>query len=217
MQADQPGRAVRHLPGQPGPGLRHDRPGPLDRDGQLIQRPPQPAPHPAAQSPGHRPASVTQHCGGLRRGLVRQDGELTGHPVDHPGAFLPAELAAGPQLAGDLPDPPGRRPPPVRHRGARGPARGLHPPRRPHQLAHRPGQQPRVRRVGHIRRDHRRVGPHPGGAQQLRLRRLSQQRLVQPGHRRLPAPGSQLHQRRRMRHPAIPAGSGQTAARKSNR
>jgi hypothetical protein len=31
-------------------------------------------------------------------------------------------------------------------------ARGLHPPSCPHQLADRPGQQPGVRRVGHVRR-----------------------------------------------------------------
>ena len=65
------------------------------------------------------------------------------------------------------------------------------------------GQQPRVGRVGHIRRDHRGVGPHPGGAQQLLPGGLGPQRLIQPGHRLLPAPGGQLHQRGRVRHLAI--------------
>jgi hypothetical protein len=43
VQADQPGRAVGHLPGQPGPGLGHHRGGPADHDRQLAQRPSEPA------------------------------------------------------------------------------------------------------------------------------------------------------------------------------
>jgi hypothetical protein len=43
VQADPPGRAVRHCPGHPGPGLPHDRGGALDGDRQLVQGPPQPA------------------------------------------------------------------------------------------------------------------------------------------------------------------------------
>ena len=96
-------------------------------------------------------------------------------------------------------------PPPVPHCRPAGPARGLHPPRRPHQLADRLGQQPLIGRVGHVRADQRRIGPHPRRAQQPGPSRLSLQRLVQPGHRRLPAPGGQLHQRRRMRHLGIQA------------
>ena len=189
-----------HLPGQPGPGLGHHRGGPLDGDRQLAQRPPQPAAHPAAERLGQRAAAVAQHRGGLRRGLLRQVGQLPGHPADRPAALVPAQLGAGAQLGGDLAHPPGRGPPPVRHHGPGGPARRLHPPRRPHQLAHRLGQQPRIGRVGHVRADHRGIGPHPRGAQQLLPGRLGPQRLVQPGHRALPAPGGQLHQRRRMRH-----------------
>ena len=75
------------------------------------------------------------------------------------------------------------------------------------------GQQTRVGRIGHVRRHHRGVHPHPVGAQQLRLGGLGQQRLVQPVHRRRPAPRGQLHQRRRMRHRTHPTGSGRTAAR----
>jgi hypothetical protein len=67
VQADQPGGAGWHLPGQPGPGLGHDDGGPRDRDGQLIQRPPQPSPHPAGQRPGQGPAAVAQYRGGLGR------------------------------------------------------------------------------------------------------------------------------------------------------
>ena len=113
MQADQPGRAVRELPGQPGPGLRHDLGGALDRDRQFIQRPPQPPAHPAADRLRQGPAAVAHHHGGFRRGPGRQIGEFTGDPADHLGAFLPGQLAPGAQLAGDLPHPPRRRPPPV--------------------------------------------------------------------------------------------------------
>ena len=61
------------------------------------------------------------------------------------------------------------------------------------------GQQPRIGGVGHIRRDHRGICPHPRRAQKLVLGGLRPQRLVQPGHRLFPAPGGQLHQRRGMR------------------
>jgi DNA invertase Pin-like site-specific DNA recombinase len=70
-------------------------------------------------------------------------------------------------------------------------------------LAHRLGQQPPVRRVGHIRADHRGIRPHPRGAQQPGTGRLRPQRLIQPRDRIFPAPGGQLHQRRRVRHPPI--------------
>jgi hypothetical protein len=111
VQADQAGRAFGCLPGQPGTGLSHDLAGALDRDRQLIQRPPQPAPDPAAEGFGNRAAAVAQHRGGLRCSLLRPIGQLTGHPADRLGALFPAQLAAGAQLGGDLPDPP-----PVCHR-----------------------------------------------------------------------------------------------------
>jgi hypothetical protein len=82
VQADQPGRAVRHLPSQPGPGLRHDRGGALDGDRQIVQRPPQSAVRPAGQCPGKCPRAVAQHRGGLRRGLLRQARQLCGDPAD---------------------------------------------------------------------------------------------------------------------------------------
>ena len=167
MQADQPGRALRRLPGQPGTGLGHDLAGALDRDRQLIQRPPQPAPHPPAERLGDRAAAIAQHRSGLRHGLLRQIGQLAGHPADRLSAFLPAQLAASTQLGGDLPHPPRRRPPLVRHHRAGSPACRLHPPHRAHQLDHRLGQKPHIGRVSHVRRDHRGIGPHPGGAQQL--------------------------------------------------
>jgi hypothetical protein len=59
-------------------------------------------------------------------------------------------------------------------------ARGLHPPSCPHQLADRPGQQPGVRRVGHVRRDHRGIRAHPGGAQQLRPAALASSASFSP-------------------------------------
>ena len=68
---------------------------------------------------------------------------------------------------------------------------------------HRLGQQPRVGRVGHIRRDHRGVRPQPGRAQQLGLCGLGQQRLVAPIHRSDAAAGRELHQRRRVRDVAV--------------
>jgi hypothetical protein len=98
MQADQPGRAFRRLPAKPGPGLRHDLCGPLNRDRQLIQRPAHPAAHPSADRFGQGPAAVAQHRGGLRRGFLRQISEFTGHPLDHPGAFLTGKLAPGDSL-----------------------------------------------------------------------------------------------------------------------
>jgi hypothetical protein len=52
MQADQPGGAFWGLPGQPGPGLSHDRAGALDGGRQLIERPPQPSPHLPAERLG---------------------------------------------------------------------------------------------------------------------------------------------------------------------
>ena len=64
-------------------------------------------------------------------------------------------------------------------------------------------EQPGIGRIGDVRRHHRGVDPDPGAAQQLRLRRLRQQRLVQPLHRSRAAPGGQLHQRRRVRHRLI--------------
>jgi hypothetical protein len=48
---------------------------------------------------------------------------------------------------------------------------------------------------------HSGVGANLIGAQQLGRGRLGQQRLVEPGDRVVPAPGGDLHQRRRMRHP----------------
>ena len=203
MQADQPGGTLRGLPGQPGPGLRHDRAGPLDRDRQLRQRPPQTPPHPPAEGPGQCAAAVAQHRGGLRSGLLRQIGKAGAHPADRRRALVFAELAAGPHLGGHLAGPPAGRPPPVCHLGARGPARCLHPPHRTHQLDHRLGQKPHIGRVSHVRRDHRGIGPHPAGTQQLLPGGLGPQRLIQPRHRLLAAPAGQLHQRGRVRHPPI--------------
>jgi hypothetical protein len=59
---------------------------------ELIQRPPQPAAHPPAERRRQGPAAVTQHRGGLGRGHLCQVRQLTGHPRDHPGALLTAQL-----------------------------------------------------------------------------------------------------------------------------
>jgi hypothetical protein len=88
VQADQPGRAGRELPGEPGPGLGHDLRGALDGDRQLAQCPHQPAARPPAQRPGHRAAAVARHRGGLGRGLLSQTGELAGQPGDRLRALL---------------------------------------------------------------------------------------------------------------------------------
>ena len=83
MQADQPGRGVRGLPGQPGPGLGHDRRGPLDAYRQLAQRPGRPALSmtPGSSRPGGpRSAAAAPHRAGLRRSLLRS-GELASSPV----------------------------------------------------------------------------------------------------------------------------------------
>jgi hypothetical protein len=79
-------------------------------------------------------------------------------------------------------------------------------------LTTRLGQQPHIGRVRHVRRDHRGIGPHPGGAQQLACGGLGPHCLIESGHRLLAAPAGQLHQRGRMRHLPIPARSGKTAA-----
>ena len=197
--------AVGHLPGQPGPGLGHYRGGPLNGDRQFSQRPPQPPAHPPSEGAPDRAAAVAQHRDCLRGSTVRQVSQVPGHPADRPAGLFPAQLGPGAHRGGHLPRPPASRPLPTGHHCPGGPARRLHPPRRPHQFAHRLGQQPRIGRVDHVRADHRRIGPHPGGAQQLLPRGLGPQCLVQPGHRRLPAPVGQLHQRRRMRHPPVQA------------
>ena len=59
-------------PARPGPGLGDDLRGALGRDHQLVERPPEPAAHPPAESPGQGPAAVGQYRGGLRRCLLRQ-------------------------------------------------------------------------------------------------------------------------------------------------
>ena len=69
------------------------------------------------------------------------------------------------------------------------------------QLRHCLGQQPRVRRVRHVRLHHRGVGPHPIEADQPVLMRLRQQRFVQPVDRPRAATLGDLPQRRRVRHP----------------
>jgi hypothetical protein len=79
-------------------------------------------------------------------------------------------------------------------------ARRTDPPTGRCDATNRLGQQTRVGGIGDVRRHHRGVDPDPGAAQQFRLRRLGQQRLVQPVHRDRAAAGGQLHQRGRMRH-----------------
>jgi len=87
--------------------------------------------------------------------------------------------------------------------GAGRTARGLDPLAGRGDPAHRRSEQAGVGRVGHIRRHRRGVDTDPAGAQQLRLGGLGQQGLIQPVHRRRPAPRRQLHQRGRMRHRPI--------------
>jgi hypothetical protein len=64
-----------------------------------------------------------------------------------------------------------------------GAARSLDPPTGRCDPTNRLGQQTRVGGISDVRRHHRSVDPDPGAAQQFRLRRLGQQRLVQPFHR----------------------------------
>jgi len=110
---------------------------------------------------------------------------------------------AGAQLGGDLMRAFPGRPRAVARPGAHRATGGLDPPAGRGDAANRAGQKPRIGRIGHIGRHHRGVHPDPGGAQQLRLRRLGQQGLIEPGHRRRPVPGGQLHQRGRMRHQPV--------------
>ena len=91
----------------------------------------------------HPAPAVAQHRGGLRRRRLRQVSQVPGHPAHHPGRSRPGPAWPGCASWRRSPGPAGRRPPPVGHHRPGGPACRLHPPRRPHQLAHRPGQQPR--------------------------------------------------------------------------
>ena len=69
------------------------------------------------------------------------------------------------------------------------------------QLGDTLGQQRRVRRVGDVGLDHRRVGAHPVGLQHLGLDRLAPATPRSARRSPSPAAGGDLHQRRRMRHP----------------
>jgi hypothetical protein len=120
------------------------------------------SPYPPAESPPGGPAAVAQHRGGLQRPF-RHPRELTGSPGGSPG-WLPstAGFPRVPSLLAISRDPPGRRPLAACHRGAGRPAAACT--RRavrtnsPAVLA----SNPESVRVGHVRRDHRRVHPHPG-------------------------------------------------------
>ena len=166
VQADQPGRAVGHLPGQPGPGLGHHRGGPLDGDRQLAQRPPQPAPHPPAERAPDRSAAVAQHRSCLRRSSLRQLGQIPGHPGDRSATLVPAQLGPGTHRGGHLPR---RRQPPAAGQSSpsRWPRPRPAPAAPPAPACPPPGPAAPHRSVDHVRGDHRGIGPHPAGAQQL--------------------------------------------------
>ena len=63
------------------------------------------------------------------------------------------------------------------------------------QLGHSFGQQPRVGRIGHVRRDHGRVGPDLVQLDEMRRVGLLEQPLVQRRHRRIATTRGDLHQR----------------------
>jgi hypothetical protein len=46
---------------------------------------------PRIRRPGQRPLPVAQHCGCLRRGGLRQFGQVPRRPADRLGTFLPAQ------------------------------------------------------------------------------------------------------------------------------
>jgi hypothetical protein len=137
----------------------------------------------------HDPAGVGQ----LRLGQPRDlPGDLEHDLLGVPGAR--------PHRPGDLVGAAAGRPPTIPGPGSGCTTGRLDPLDRGGELADRPGEQPKVGRVGHVRGDHGGVGPDLVGAQQLLLRRLGEQRLVQDRDRLLAHPAGELDQGGRMRH-----------------
>src|SRR5262249_20323974 len=136
MQADQPGGTLRGLPGQPGPGLDHYLPGALDRDRQLLQRPPQPPPRPPAERPGQRAAARRRRAPPAPPPRAPSPAQLPpnaprgrGPPGCAGGRPPPAPGGRGAAGGGPAPPPPPPAPPRGPVRGGRGPPPGP-PPRR---------------------------------------------------------------------------------------
>ncbi|SHY36498.1 Uncharacterised protein [Mycobacteroides abscessus subsp. abscessus] len=215
MQADPPSGAVGDLSGHPLAGLRGDLAGRGHQLGKVVDRAHQPATPPPRRrvmfaagaqrgslrrGHAHRPLGVNQQPLGIAcRGFGQSD-QLTG-ALEHRGrGLVAAQCGTRAQFRCDRIRALARRPGPIPHPGAHRPAGRLDPLTGRGDPPHRLGQQTRVGRIGHVGRHHRRVGPHPVGAQQLRLGRLGQQRLVEPAHRPRSAAPGQLHQRGRMRH-----------------
>jgi hypothetical protein len=109
--------------------------------------------------------------------LAARLGEVRELSVDAPHGGLSLILALGraqQELRGDPMRPLPGGAATVPHTGSGRTTGGLDPAPARCDPPHRLGQQPRVRRVGHIRRDNRGVCPQPCIAQQLGLRRIGQ-------------------------------------------
>ena len=149
-----------------------------------------------------RARAVADDRGGLAHRGLGQVGQLAGDAL-HRGLGLVALLrAAQLQLSRDRPRPAPGSAAPVPAVGPRRATGSLYPRHRACDLPDRLGQQPGVGRIRDSGSHDRRVGTDPVHPQQLRLRSLDQQSLVQRRDRAIPALGGDLHQRRRVRHPS---------------
>jgi len=189
VQANPPGRPVRGVSCDSLPGLRHDLPGGIEQFGQVVDRtsqPPTPAPrrrivHTAlaqfvglCSSPAQRLFRVDQQPLGLVGGGGGQPGELAGDPHHGGLCLVAAGRRTGPQLRPDLVRSPPGCPRAIAQPGARRATGGLNPLAGRGDPANGLGQQPRIGRIGHVRRHHRGIDTYPIGAQQLRFGRLGQ-------------------------------------------
>ncbi len=220
MQADPAGRTVGGGPGIAAAGSAPRSAGRFQQVGQIVDGSGQPAPAPTCggvpatgggQFGGLRPGGpqgsfrVGQQPFGLGGGGLGQIGQLSVLAAHHRQRLVPGGGVAGPQFRVQVMGPPAGGPGSVPQFGADRTTGGLDPATGRGDPADRFREQPGIGRIGHVRRHHGGVDPDPGAAQQLRLRRLRQQSLVQPLDRGRTAPGGQLHQRRRVRHRLIDA------------
>jgi hypothetical protein len=200
VKTDQAIGRIRHHPGQSAAGLPHDLLGALQQGAQIIDRSAQPSAALAGRG-AHTTAGVTQHCLGIGHRGFGDTGQLCGDPQHRSLAFLARGGTTQAQLGGNRTSTLTRRTAAVSHPGTPRPAGSLNSLDRLGDAADSFSQQTRIGRIRHRSFDHRRVGSDLVGAHQLVASSLDEQGLVEAGHRTLAAPASQLHQRRRVRHP----------------
>lgn len=104
--------------------------------------------------------------GSTRSGLG-DVGQPAGDAQHRSPALVPGASTAQPQLGCDRPCPLTRRTTAITHPSSDGPTRALNPSDGAGDAHDRLGQQPRIRRIGHRRLHHRRVGADLIGAHQL--------------------------------------------------